>query len=237
MPIPTEREVSRRTLLRDAVYERLLWAITDGTLAPMERIRDTELGAWLGSSRTPIREALARLEREGLVESAPNRYTRVSPMTARAAAESFPIAAALHGLAAGLAAGRTGAADLQTLRSHVERHDWAVWRADVGEAVVAHAALHDLVLGRAGSSQLAQMTAHVMVPLRRMEWQTWPALPEHDSSAWHERLIGGLSRGDTAAAADAARLEWLGLGRQIERALAGAERQAERRSSVAISCR
>ena len=59
----------------------------DGTLAPGERLRDQELCEWLGLSRTPVREALSRLEQDGLVETAPQRYTQVAPLVpARGAA-------------------------------------------------------------------------------------------------------------------------------------------------------
>ena len=66
------------TVLGDEVYRTLGEAILDGTLSPGERLRDQEMAESLGVSRTPVREALQRLERIGLVEVAPNRYTRVS---------------------------------------------------------------------------------------------------------------------------------------------------------------
>lgn len=68
----------RGTVLGDEVYSRVGEAILDGRLAPGERLRDQELAEWLGVSRTPVREALQRLARTGLVEVSPNRYTRVS---------------------------------------------------------------------------------------------------------------------------------------------------------------
>jgi DNA-binding GntR family transcriptional regulator len=68
----------RGTVLGDEVYGAIGEAILDGRLGPGEHLRDHELAKWLGVSRTPVREALQRLERTGLVEVAPNRYTRVS---------------------------------------------------------------------------------------------------------------------------------------------------------------
>ena len=70
-------------LLRDQAYAQLRDAILDGTLEPGEHLRDAAIADWLGLSRTPIREALARLEEYGLVETSPNRYTRVAPLNAR----------------------------------------------------------------------------------------------------------------------------------------------------------
>lgn len=68
----------RGAVLGDEVYTLLGEAILDGRLEAGERLRDQELAERLGVSRTPVREALQRLARAGLVEVAPNRWTRVS---------------------------------------------------------------------------------------------------------------------------------------------------------------
>jgi len=68
-------------LLADSVFRYLGAAIIDGTLREGERIRDSELAEQLNVSRMPIREALQRLERIGLVEMMPSRYTRVTTVT------------------------------------------------------------------------------------------------------------------------------------------------------------
>nr|WP_274636680.1 GntR family transcriptional regulator [Microbacterium bovistercoris] len=68
----------RGAILGDEVYRVLGEAILDGRLRSGERLRDTELAERLGVSRTPVREALQRLERSGLVEVSANRWTRVS---------------------------------------------------------------------------------------------------------------------------------------------------------------
>ncbi|KIP99506.1 GntR family transcriptional regulator, partial [Curtobacterium flaccumfaciens] len=76
MPVPkSPTSQGPRRLLRDVVYEQMLEAIENGTLEAGERLNDEELTSWLGVSRTPVREAIARLESEGLVEMAANRYT------------------------------------------------------------------------------------------------------------------------------------------------------------------
>lgn len=71
-------ELTSGTILSDEVYARIGDAILDGRLAPGQRLRDVDLAADLGVSRTPVREALQRLERFGLVEIAVGRYTRVA---------------------------------------------------------------------------------------------------------------------------------------------------------------
>ena len=87
-------------VLGDEVYARLGEAILDGTLAPGDRLRDHELAEWLGVSRTPVREALQRLERVGLVEVSPHRYTRVTIPNDKAQADTLEFVAYLMGNAA-----------------------------------------------------------------------------------------------------------------------------------------
>src|SRR5690349_5360504 len=72
-----------RTLLRDGAYREIRDAIVAGTLAPGEILRDADLARRLGLSRAPVREALARLVAEGLVESKPQSYTRVTRIDVR----------------------------------------------------------------------------------------------------------------------------------------------------------
>ncbi|WP_231917668.1 GntR family transcriptional regulator [Microbacterium pygmaeum] len=69
---------ARGAVLGDEVYSILGRAILDGTLQPGERLRDVDLAERLQVSRTPVREALQRLERFGLVEVSANRWTRVA---------------------------------------------------------------------------------------------------------------------------------------------------------------
>ncbi|UBQ02568.1 GntR family transcriptional regulator [Curtobacterium sp. TXMA1] len=100
MPVPKPKVAAQpRQLLRDVVYQQLRTAILKGTLEPGERLNDDELTAWLGVSRTPVREAIARLASEGLVEMAANRYTRVSSLSGLAHAEAAALLAALQQLA------------------------------------------------------------------------------------------------------------------------------------------
>jgi DNA-binding GntR family transcriptional regulator len=97
MPLPvSDTAPVERRLLRDVVYNRLYDGILDGTLEPGETLLDEKLTAWLGVSRTPIREALMKLADIGLVEMAPNRYTRVAPIDLKAIDEAIYSTGLLH---------------------------------------------------------------------------------------------------------------------------------------------
>ncbi len=92
MPVPKSTvENSPRKLLRDVVLEKMLAAIQDGTLQAGERLNDDELVAWLGVSRTPIREAIAKLVDYGLVEMEANRYTRIATPTGKQATDTTQV--------------------------------------------------------------------------------------------------------------------------------------------------
>lgn len=111
----TNSAAESKQLLNDEVFQHIGWQIIDGTLAPGERIRDLEVATRLHVSRTPVREALQRLERLGLVTMYPNRYTEVTEVTTDLVAQSLAFAGYQAGIAARLAVPRLSAAQ----RTHV----------------------------------------------------------------------------------------------------------------------
>lgn len=97
--------------LGDAVYSRIAAAIVEGSLAPGERIRDVDIAESLGVSRMPVREALQRLEREGLIEMSASRFTRVTEITDDMVAASMEFARHQTGIAARIAVERMSPAE------------------------------------------------------------------------------------------------------------------------------
>jgi len=79
-PNTTDGRYGQRRLLRNDVFELMLERILTGEYQPGERLRDADLTAWLGVSRTPVREAVSRLAAVGLIDTSPNRYTEVAPL-------------------------------------------------------------------------------------------------------------------------------------------------------------
>jgi DNA-binding GntR family transcriptional regulator len=219
MPVPRDSLPAERVLLRDTAYERLEAAIVDGTLRPGERLRDDELGEWLGVSRTPIREALARLTDAGLVETAANRYTRVAPVAVADSRTSFAIAAALDALVVELAIARLTAATLDALRTENERFTWAVWRDDVDSATDADRRFHAALAAVAGNNLLSGLLGRVLPAVRRLERLAWPALGERPGAQQHEAVLAAAGAGEPSGATRAVSGEWIALGSAVERAL------------------
>src|SRR6266508_498840 len=92
-----------RSLLRDRAYRILRDAIVTGELPPGAVIRDVELAERVGLSRTPVREALARLADDGLVETKPHSWTRVTPLLLREVRDALVVLRAMHEVAVRLA--------------------------------------------------------------------------------------------------------------------------------------
>ncbi len=217
MPVPSGEAVTTRVLLRDEAYGRLRDAILDGTLEAGEQLRDAELAAWLGISRTPIREALARLEDGGLVESVPNRYTRVAPLDRRDAQDAFQVVAALHALAATLGVPRVSDAELAAMRSANDRFAAALRATDVDGAVAADDAFHAVLVHAAANGEIARSLERLLPRLRRLERLRFGSLVGRRSVEQHAAIAEHAAAGDASATADAVRENWLSLGTLIDR--------------------
>lgn len=104
----------------DYAYAALRQAIVAGGFPPGRRMRETELSAWLGVSRTPVRQALSRLELEGLLAVRPRTGLAVASLDDDALAELYDMREALEGTAARLAARNASRHDIEALESLVE---------------------------------------------------------------------------------------------------------------------
>jgi DNA-binding GntR family transcriptional regulator len=208
VPVPATQDLVSRALLRDDVYRRLRDAIVDGTLAPGEQLRDQELAAWLGVSRTPVREALLRLQQAGLVASLPGRSTTVASLDTRAARDAQAVVAQMHRLAVHDAVGRLTAADLERMRDANDRFRTALEAGDAGAALDADDELHGIPVAAAGNAALAAVLDQFTPVLRRVERLRFGSLSGRGSVGLHARLIDLCEAGDREAAAEVSHETW-----------------------------
>lgn len=117
---PVRRDPNR---LVEGVHERLLEMISVGSLPPGSRLHQGRLAEQLEVSRTPVREALLRLEREGLVYSLPGRGMFVREVSPEDVREVYEVREVLEPFAARLACQRASARDLSALESIQRRHE------------------------------------------------------------------------------------------------------------------
>jgi DNA-binding GntR family transcriptional regulator len=220
MPVPHEPHAVERELMRDTAYRALRDAIVGGTLHPGEQLHDAELCAWLGLSRTPVREALGRLEDEGLVESAPQRFTRVTRIQVADAHDAFPLLATLHALATELGVPRLDREDLARLRTENDAFLAALKRQDGPSAYGADDRFHDVFVRTCGNAELPHVIARLLPRVHRFERLRDGALPGRRSVAQHEAVIARAGVGDARGAASAVHENWLELGGLVARSLA-----------------
>jgi DNA-binding GntR family transcriptional regulator len=211
MPVPKERAVVPRSLLREDAYRAIRDAIVRGELAPGERLNDADLSDWLGVSRTPVREALARLEQAGLVQTKPGRYTMVSPLDARALREAQLVTAAMHELAVREAVPQLTDADLAEMRAANDRFAAALQAADVDAALQGDDDFHAVAVRVSANQAVAAVLDQYTPALRRVERIRFGSLVGRESVAQHNIIIGHCAAGDAEAAAAAARSNWLTL--------------------------
>jgi DNA-binding GntR family transcriptional regulator len=191
----------RGTVLGDEVYTAIGEAILDGRLQPGEHLRDHELARWLGVSRTPVREALQRLERTGLVEVAPNRYTRVTVPDPDLLSETHEFVVLLLGDIVRLAASR---ASDEALEVAVRQTDAviAASRADDRLGIVEHSArLFATLTDAAGNRAFLRVMREAELVIRRnlAGWHPFIECPIRRSEGY-EAFRAAMTARDGAAA-------------------------------------
>lgn len=216
----------------DVVYAQLRDLIVEGQLAPGTRIVETEVAARLGVSRTPVREALQRLQQEGYVYASPHaqqsRLT-VSPLTRRDVHELLTIVGAIEGLAARGAAGRP-TADRERLVATLRESNASFDRA-AQDGMIDHARLYDaderfhraIVELGAGPRLLALHEA--VKPQAERYIRMYISLLVDDVSSSvdeHERIITTLGDGAADAAEAALELNWRRAAERLSRVVESA---------------
>ncbi|CAG4919357.1 unnamed protein product [Acidocella sp. C78] len=120
-PPPRDRSPKRRRPSAADAYESLLKAIEEGALPPGARLREAELAQRFGISRTPVREALKRLEHQGLVVHTPHQGATVATLSDVQMSELYEMRAVLEGAAARMAAQHAAESDIALLAALIER--------------------------------------------------------------------------------------------------------------------
>ncbi|MET7734404.1 GntR family transcriptional regulator [Streptomyces sp. NPDC005402] len=200
-----------RTLLRDRAYASIRDAIVAGEIEPGAVVRDAELAERLGLSRAPVREAFTRLVDEGLLESKPQSYTRVTQVVAADVRDAAAVVGAMHELVTRVAVPRLFAADIEMMRAANERFAAAVTAGDVDEALHADDALHDVLVRVSGNRAAAATTARYTPLIRRLERRRFGEGGNCRSAGLHDRLIAACAAGDVDEAVRVTAEIWRGL--------------------------
>lgn len=189
-----------RHLLRDAAYGRLRGAIIDGTLAPGAALRPDDLAERLGLSRAPIRDAIARLTSEGLVETKPQSYTRVTEVVAKDVEDAAAVLGAMHDLAVRNVAATLAADRVAAMREANARFAAAVAEGDVEAALAADDEVHAIPLAAYGNAAASGTVERYTSLVRRAERLLFTSPQAGRSVRLHDDLISALADNDVARA-------------------------------------
>ena len=143
--------------LRDVVFYTLRQAILRGELKPGERLLEIRLANKLGVSRTPVREAIRKLEMEGLVKLVPRRGAEVAEITEKRVRDALEVRRALEELAVQLACERISNEELEELKKAEEHFSQVLGKVDLVEVAAADESFHDVIFKATDNDRLTQL--------------------------------------------------------------------------------
>lgn len=194
---------TQRRRLADEVYDQLVRAIMDREIGPDDRLVQEKLAAELDISRTPVREALLRLEKEGVLRLANSGGFRLAKISEEETLELYQARAAIEGQAARILAARGDADELERLRVLIgkaeDMHD-----PTTRDYFIANRTIHRAFMEAAGNRFLLEMFD--MIWGRAMAFHLFAAIENADISKSlgnHIELVDVIATGDRGAALEA----------------------------------
>ena len=187
--------------LRDVVFNTLRQAILTGELKPGERLMEIHLANKLGVSRTPIREAIRKLELEGLVTMIPRRGAEVAQITEKSMNDVLEVRRAMDALCVELACDRITPEELQDLKKACDTFEAAVKTDDIKQIAQADVAFHDIIYAATDNRRLIQLLNNLREQMYRyrIEYlkkkECYPQLLEE-----HQTIIDSIESRDKGRA-------------------------------------
>ena len=193
--------------LRDVVFNTLRKAILTGELKPGERLMESHLANRLGVSRTPIREAIRKLELEGLVTMIPRRGAEVAQITEKSMKDVLEVRRALDALCAELACDRISEEEMGKLEEACAGFEKATRTGDTTAIAKADVALHDIIVAATGNRRLVQLVNNLAEQMYRYRFEYIKDESQHERLVEEHRIIYESIRAkDREAAAAAAKM-------------------------------
>lgn len=189
----------KRTTTPEGVYRVLRAAILDGSVPPGGQLREAHIAADLGISRSPLREALTKLEEEGLVEKIPFRGAFVVEVSSRDVAEIASIRLRVEPLAGELSMEVLRGRERSTLLETIEDLNRATEESDIPASIDAHLRFHRLFYDFSGHRILQNLWNGWESKLRlylAVDHRSYPDV--HDIAREHEAIVACVLEGDVA---------------------------------------
>ena len=192
--------------LRDVVFNTLRQAILTGELKPGERLMEIHLANRLGVSRTPIREAIRKLELEGLVTMIPRRGAEVAQITEKSMKDVLEVRRTLDALSAELACERISAEEEEALKKACLNFEAAVKTKDTKAIAKADVAIHDIIAAATGNQRLIQLINNLAEQMYRYRFEYIKDASQHERIIEEHRIIyESIVKKDKEAAAEMAK--------------------------------
>ncbi len=187
--------------LRELVLEAIRTAIMNGSLQPRERLMEIQLAEELGVSRTPVREALRKLELEGFIVMVPRKGAYVSDLTIKDIADVFEIRAALEGLAGALAAERITEEELDEMERLLVEKGEAIHQNDIDKLVEADTRFHEALYKASRNERLTTIISNLREQIQRFRL-TSLSVPGRrtDSLEEHRNILEAIQARDIQVA-------------------------------------
>ena len=215
------KPVENPVALKDRIYEELKSAITSMNVYADDdeyRLDERRLALEMGVSRTPIREALCRLENEGFVQNIPRRGAFVARKSKKEVLEMITVWAALESMAARLVIENATAGEIATLREMFSSFDEdGAAQARIDEYSETNVSFHQALFRLSRCDLLSRITGNLFLHMRSIRMRT---IAEKDRASRsiidHMSIIEALEARDTELAERLVRQHTLDLGRHVE---------------------
>lgn len=209
MPLPKKDKQIHQQTISDEVYGKLLTWIMEGVLKPGEKLVDKEIAEHMGVSRTPVREALRRLEEKNMVESSANRWTRVSHIPEKEPEMIYPIIWVLEELAILFATDNLTLDDFKEMTAANVAFQKAIDQDDPLASARADTEFHSVFIKKSQNPHLINILDDLKIRYRRLEVNFFNEMGHDKSSVReHEMIIAALKDKNKALAIEIDRLNW-----------------------------
>lgn len=181
--------------LRDVVFITLRQAILRGQLKPGQRLMEIQLAKQLGVSRTPVREAIRKLELEGLVVTIPRKGAEVAQITEKDLKDVIEVRCALEELAVELACERITSSHIVQLKEVVKDFEHLISKGDITELAESDVRFHDIIFASTQNQRLIQMISNLREQMYRYRLEYLKDFQKHSQLVHeHEQIIRNLQK-------------------------------------------
>ena len=196
-----QQEMDEYLPLRDVVFKTLRQGILTGELKPGERLMEIHLANKLGVSRTPIREAIRKLELEGLVTMIPRRGAEVARITEKSMKDVLEVRKVLDTLSVTLACERITEEEKEQLRDACADFEDAVKTGDFSMVAKTDVAFHDIIVAATRNIRLSQMVNNLAEQMYRYRFEYIKDSTQHNRLVQeHREICDGIVKGDKGKA-------------------------------------